>query len=688
MLVGLLGFIAAAGLRILDPSNIAWLSQGDFATQYLGWQFFRSGPWLFPPGANPAYGMELGSSVVYSDSIPGLALIFKALEPALSPAFQYFGLWLLACFVLQALMAWKLIGLISTSPIIRISACALFVFAPPFLFRVTMHLALAGHWLILAALYLALRPTAPRSVLAWSALLFTSSLVHAYLFVMVAAIWAANYVGHLLVKADWRAAVGEPVLALVPSALGMWLCGYFVLVPDSGAAPLGGYRMNLLSIVDPDGWSHVLRPLPKPGSSSEGLNFLGLGAILLILFWLPLMRKGALGEIPRRLVPLGAVAILLTVFALSNHIALGTVNLFDVPLPDWAERALSTFQSSGRFFWPVFYGLLLLIVWLVAKNFQPHVPAALLLCAAYAQVLDTSAGWLPRRALMQAQGEHWTTSLKSPFWAAAGNRYAALRWLPPENHSAHWRDLAYYAARHGMATNAVYLARLESNKLHDSRARATQSTRESKFDANTLYVLDERYAREAAWRIRSGNDVLTRVDGLAVLAPAWRSCATCPQLSEIRPADLLPTPGMNEKLAFTAGGSGEPFLALGWSQPTSEGVWAGGRWSSLVLPLPAPTRAGAKIEFSAWTHVGREDGNLTVRCYVNGQYAGDIVFTRSRMHPRFALNIPAQTIALSRNGIALIELEILPPTALAEFPRQPPGFRLIEARISAASPAH
>lgn len=54
--------------------------EGDPATHWLGWQFFRNSPLLqWPLGANPDYGMEIGSSIIFSDSIPLLAFIFKPL---------------------------------------------------------------------------------------------------------------------------------------------------------------------------------------------------------------------------------------------------------------------------------------------------------------------------------------------------------------------------------------------------------------------------------------------------------------------------------------------------------------------------------------------------------------------------------------------------------------------------------
>lgn len=87
---------------------------GDPATHWLGWQFFRQAPLLqWPLGANRAYGMEIGSSIVFTDSIPIMAFIFKPFSAWLPETFQYIGIWVLLCFMLQAYFAWKLLSLIT-----------------------------------------------------------------------------------------------------------------------------------------------------------------------------------------------------------------------------------------------------------------------------------------------------------------------------------------------------------------------------------------------------------------------------------------------------------------------------------------------------------------------------------------------------------------------------------------------
>lgn len=112
VILGIISFAILIGLNTANPSNSEWLMAGfDTPTYFLSWEFFRSSPfWQFQLGANPNYGMDISSSIVFSDSLPLLALFFKILNPILPHQFQYNGLWLLGCFILQGYYSNKLLG--------------------------------------------------------------------------------------------------------------------------------------------------------------------------------------------------------------------------------------------------------------------------------------------------------------------------------------------------------------------------------------------------------------------------------------------------------------------------------------------------------------------------------------------------------------------------------------------------
>lgn len=534
ILLGACSFFLVAGHRILDPGNIAWLEAGDPATHYLGWTFFRDGPWTMPLGSNPRYGLDLGSSILLSDSHPLLAFIFKPLSGYLPAVFQYFGAWIFACFLLQSWFAWKLTGLFAEDRLQRLLAAGLFVFAPPMLWRLYGHLALFGHFIIVAALYVRFNPRPRQRWPEWAALLTIAALVTPYFLAMVLALWLSDLIGRVRDRpAVLTVTVVEAVATMLWIAVVAWQAGYFTASPGVGGGAYGVFHFNLLDPLNAEGWSYVLESIPRVPDHQAGSNFLGLGVILLLLWALPVARLADFRKFAALtdLKVVGPVLFCLTAFAITNSIGIGSY-LISLPLPEALLNAAATFRASERMFWPAFYCIVLLAIFLVVAGYARQTARLLLAAALLVQVVDTSAAWRGiRNRLMVPPASEWTSPLVDPFWDAAAERYRKLRIIPPRAYSSDWASLAYYAATHGLATNAVYLARVDGEALAKSLTAASRTLETGRYKRNTLYVLDEHAVPTALAGIDPSRDLIARVDGRVVVAPGWKECAKCPAVN-------------------------------------------------------------------------------------------------------------------------------------------------------------
>ncbi|WP_166222666.1 DUF6311 domain-containing protein [Pseudomonas atagonensis] len=587
VLLGILAFFIVVGPRALNPMNIAWLGDGDPATHYMGWAFFRHSPWTFPLGLNPSYGLELGNGIIFSDSNPLFAFIFKPFSALLPEPFQYFGLWLLTCFILQSWFAWKLIGLFSRDVAARLLGAGLFLFIPAMIVRMGVHLSLGGHFLVLAALYLALRPFTSKRYLAWGAVLACAALVHAYLLAMIALIWLADL--------SWKAlqrwlTPGKAVIELIGLFLLVsfccWQAGYFS-VGDGGLALTGYglYRANVLTLFDPGVWSYVLQDMPGVPGDGDGFAFLGLGGIFLLICALVPWLQGAtgLGAKIRRYPLLLLALACLTIFAFSNNIGIGAFE-YSVPLPDAVVAVATVFRGSGRMIWPAMYIALFGILYLVVRGHSSRTALVLLGIALVLQVADTRSGWaVSRNFFMTSPAAKWDTPMTDPFWEQAAKHYQAVRWLHPRNYSDHWMILADYAVHHHLPTNAVYLGRVSSVATETAQARSEQMLDTGRYAADTLYVLDNRALLQAALTLNRDTDVLARIDGLNVLAPGWKRCTECATLPATNPLALIPAVRQGERMVFNNTGQAAVYLAKGWSLSEPWGTWSEGAESQIVL---------------------------------------------------------------------------------------------------------
>ena len=530
--VGLLVFALSASFSILNPLNIAWLDRGDMAAHFMGWHFFRLGDWNLPLGLNPDYGLEMGSSLVFSDSIPLLAILLKPFNEHLPEYFQYFGLWLLACLLLQAFFAQKLMALLTADWLLQLPGVVLLTLSPTMLQRMSGHLSLTAHFFLLAALYLCLRVETARRVIMWCLLVCCSASVHAYLLAMVLVIWVADVAGRCLQgEIEVPRAVVETVCIAVLLTIVMWQVGYFTIGRGIVVNGYGYYRMNLFAPLDPMDWSLLLRSRMANGDY-EGFSFPGLGVWLAVMFALPALLQQPLGQrrfpVARRNALL-VVLIGLLFYAISNKIGFAQYTI-EIPLPPSITELANIFRASGRMSWPVVYFCTVGSIWAVVRGYPRATAVPLLFVACLVQLLDSGAKLSDLRQLHAVPpSSRWSSELRDPFWSAAAKRYDKLRWLPTQNKSESWKRLAMVAAKHGMATDAVYVSRPHPEtqilKQHTIDLPVSQD-----WDEDTLYVMAIDPGRRVALDIDTSRHLIVEIEGMLVLAPEWNDCEECQQM--------------------------------------------------------------------------------------------------------------------------------------------------------------
>ena len=675
--LGIFAYFVIVGPLPLDPTNIDWLKGNTDPTQhYLGWAFYRNSPWQWPLGLNPQYGLDISSSIVYSDAIPLLAIVFKALSPWLSTPFQYFGWWLLVCFFLQAWFAWKLVSLITDSVFIKSAAILFFLFCPILLFRVGLHAALVGQFVLLAALYLNLRNSPyekvkPGQAGYWALLLTCTVLIHFYLFVMVFALWACDWITRYsrffqnqnAHKALWR----EAVVNLVCIGLAAWQAGYFVIgTGAAGAEGYGLYRLTLQSLFDSNGWSYFIPEIANGFDAGEGFAFLGTGTLLLSIFAFiplfisknaPILRadlKTAITRYPLLLLLLLAF----TVFALSNQISFGAW-VISYPLPDSILKMASALRSSGRVFWPVYYALLLLIIYLIVKAYtQPKAFLILAICATL-QILDTSAGWRPIAGYLRVAAKTPTQSpLQHPFWNQAATCFDKVLRVPIGNSLADWSVFASYAANHRMGTNSVFLSRVEG-KIPGANQALLDNLKNHQWDPKAIYILGDQEVLPIINTFsveEKSQTALMRIDGYNVFLAQPQACSSLvlPTENLITEASMRPQLGETIGLTKTSQYTNQ-YLISGWAFPEGWGTWSDGAQATITLPMPqlsttvAASAPAKTLTLNARAFINPKHPTQRVIVKLNGQTESAQTFTLSQESNQIRIPMPANVASAASN---------------------------------------
>jgi hypothetical protein len=494
----LVAFHSVVGFHVLNPNNVTWLLGGDSAEAYLGWEFFRSAPvTVFPLGASPNFGVGFSSSIVFSDSIPLLAIPLKFVLLGLGGSFQYFGFWILSCFMLQAYFANRLIRLFSLQVSVRIVGALLFLFAPIFLYRLTFdgfgHLSLLAHFLILWALLICLDKRISNHQWCW--LLPISILIHFYIFGIVFVLFASNFVSQIVQKnrpsfVDGCKEFLRPVILSL--ALFYFAGGFMSNSAASDSLQDFKYKTSLASLFDPQpglesSWSLSLPDIPDSAGSVEGFAFLGLATLIALPFWFfgarffyRFFRSGVF--------VVSTAAIVCFLFALSHNISFANRSLFSYQVPGLIVPILSAFRAGGRFVWPAVYLLLLISVCGIAEV-SKRMPFRYWLIS----LLLGLQLWDFRDALSNTHErfseDSFQTVLLDPMWTELGDKYQNLVTVPPLNNDPHWIAFALLAHKSGMTTNAAYVARTSDSKISSLQKRLQRQIENFDFSPDTLYVL-------------------------------------------------------------------------------------------------------------------------------------------------------------------------------------------------------
>lgn len=623
LLVGLAIFVTFTGGKIVAPTNVDWImaAGGDPIQHYIGWNFFRHGDLLqFPIGLNKQYGEQISSSIVFSDSIPLLALPFKYVRAILPDQFQYFGLWIASCFALQAFFGWRILALFTRNRAALAVGSALLTLSPPMLWRLLGHEALVGHWIVLAGLYLYLRKGG--GGFQWTLLLCIAALVHPYLLAMSLGIWAADRCRALIEgETRGRSLLLETGLAFVSLAIVMFSAGYFA-VRGVGSEGYGYYRFNMTSPLHPlDIWS-IWRQTPYVGGNYEGFSYPGAGMFVLALIVLVLVttRWKHLQLAWRPAVPLIAACAVFYLYALSNRVALGPYELIQFEVPRIFESIVSAFRSTGRFIWPVLYAIEILLLVMLLKL----APRRLLGPALGVVLLLQATDLLNAAKFFRSRwDQQWNTPLVSDFWDHVPGQYRRIAFVLPLDGGERYAPIAFLASNAGMSINGGYFARVDFDKLKAVEDDLLRVIETNAYRNDTLYVFN----KETHWRTArarfSGNGFIGYVDGYRVVAPAWTGCVdACTYRDEIARID------------FTDGHSSDPYLMTGWSTPGQGGRWTDGRSAALVVPLAADrvTALSLRMRFQPYIKPAQERQRVVVR--LNGKVVAQWQFTKDQVETR------------------------------------------------------
>lgn len=484
VLITLIIYAIVFGVFTLNPKNISWLLSvyHDWGQHYLGWAFYRQDEWRFPLGEMKNFYYPVGTNVGFTDSIPLLAFLFKIFDSFLPDNFQYFGLWLYSCLVLNAYFTYKILKLYKIHIVTILIAIILIDINPTLIFR-GMHPALCAHWLIIGSIYYYLKANKDNGIqiLKRQSLLFlVSCSINPYLAVIVACFTLIlPFKQYFYDKSiNIRTAILLPLLTLFSGLIFWFIFGMVEIGSETTALDVGNiyglYSLNLNSFFN--SYGHYSKFIPHLGmvtdSQHEGFAYLGLGLLFLIIIAFIIVVVNFKKIKIAFLLPLILLLIGFTLFAISNQVSYGSKVLFEYPTLAIFKKLGNIFRAIGRFVWPLYYFLIIGSIIIIAKiNALKYFKIFLFSTLLLLQIYDTENLITAR----QLKSGEYHTKLKEKEWNEAIHEFSEVITYPPYTnnlvYSMDYQDLMFIALKNKKPISNGYVARenvLKSQSYKDS----------------------------------------------------------------------------------------------------------------------------------------------------------------------------------------------------------------------------
>lgn len=397
---GICTFLILYGFRPLNPTYVGWiLNGGDMNQSYLGWKAVRNSVQSFPFLMQDRLAYPHRISIMFTDSIPLFALLFRPFSALLPSDFQYFGIWGLICFLLQAVFTARILRSYTDNPFLTILGCLLLNLMPSMLFRMFVHNALAGQWILLFALLPLFDPRGyEKNGMALYRHVFLmgllSALLHLYLTFMCAFIWLGIVFYDFWIKKSLKRVLLLAGCFALPVFVVVGTLGGFSSHMQAKSFGLGSYSFNLNGYFNPQGWSDLLPDQPLYlADQYEGFSYLGLGFLCLSaagIVAVVLTKKGRMA-IKENVARVTAVLIIFTsslIAAASPVVTFGDRLLMDLRLPEAVLNIWGIVRASGRLAWVGGYLIVLCAMVAIGKLCDKRVASVFLCLVLLLQTYD------------------------------------------------------------------------------------------------------------------------------------------------------------------------------------------------------------------------------------------------------------------------------------------------------------
>lgn len=630
LIFSLLLTVLIIGAENLWFSKTTWLyGAGDLTNAQLSWQFYQKDVWHFPLGKNPNYGLEVANSIIFTDNVPLLAVLFKLVKPIIYNDFQYFSFWIFICFYLQIYFSFKILEKFTKDNLFSILVSLIFLFSPFLLFRFTHHFSLGAHWIILYSFYIVYFSPNEKKEAHWYLVIFLSLMVHLYFTVMIIIIYFFSLIEIFVEKKKIKSSITSLISKIIYSLTIMYVIGYFESgLVNAVSSGYGLFKIDLLSFFDPQldnkqSWSLFLNDLS--GTHLEGFAYLGLGNILLIFLSLTLLitNKLSIKHKPinfKILRPLNICFLVFLIWSISTNISLLGHEILNLDLPKYLFALLSIFSATGRFVWPVIYFMFFIAAFYVYKNFSRKVVIFLILFLLLVQISDVSVGILKNSF---NNNKILSVEPKDKIWSKIDQNFDEIRTTYLfNNYGTLFSNFSPILGNFkNIKTDIILNAAMDRAKAAEVRYNLAKNINDEELIPTRAYLVDNiGHLKQLKKHFLKKDYGFLYRDNFWIVLPGQKKLMNENDYNEINKISINQVE-LNKLYYLNFKGD---FLGFGWSHNFGKpGVWSEGKYSYLLFKVPK-SKKELQLQLNFNPYIKNLSKNFLVKIFVNEKIAKTI----------------------------------------------------------------
>ena len=210
----------------------------------------------------------------------------------------------------------------------------------------------------------------------------------------------------------------------------------------------------------------------------------------------------------------------LAAYSMTFRPGIGRRTFFEYPLVPLFKQFTQTFHTHGRYIWPAYYLLVLVVIVVACSVFNKKLATIVLTGCLLFQIVDSASAVTTVRHRFTDAPE-WVSPMQDPRWEELAGTHKNIVTLPLliNDVESRWMLIADFASRHKMGTNAVYFSRINMEEASQYAGRLHDGFLHGTLDPSNIYIVTDDAYWEGVVGLKFPYAFTGDIDGFHVVVP-------------------------------------------------------------------------------------------------------------------------------------------------------------------------